>query len=839
MSAVPIRPYESEKSMNDLRTNFGSRVGIQNWKFLLAAVWLLFPIFYLGISLGQSQPQNSPQIDNAGFTPSPGNTEEKEMVRILRKRSDPDSKTNLVWRQGKPDTSTAVIIKINPSLSSTGLTVVTRQIDEALDKNCQTIVFEFSDRGLSFDGFRDLAQKIIDLSRNKNIRTVAYIPKEAKQMNMLAVYACRDIVANELAQLGQVIPPMRLPDPSVPRINYDEQSVLNLIEELARLTNRNPILARAMTQRSTTLTEIRRQGNTESELVDQAGMSELSKPGSPPWEKVRTWVDSGSVLLLTGSQARELKLVTDFASSRENLAKILGVTLLELDTAQKSAAKDDPNQPAFKDRPDPTAGKPPKAVIITIADMVDPGLFESLKRRTETALEQGATIIIYKMDTFGGRVDSAIEIYDYFLKDVSRRARTVAYIPTKAISAGAMISVACHDIIMKRNSHIGDCAPIQMGGSMEGVEREKIETVLRSYFRDAARENGYPVALCEAMVSAHLEVLRVKNVEDGTYQYFERLKMPKGYPWDVQNAEIVCPKDQILTLNDEDAVIHKISRATVEGTETQALEQLLTVLEQRYEVKIPRPVVELQTNWSEELVRWLTSPAVSGILLMVALLAIYVELNSPGLGLPGAVAVIALVILFGSKFLIGMANWWEIAVFVIGLGLLIMEIFVIPGFGIAGISGVILILFSLVAMMVSNPPGDLPVPSAPFEKEMFEKQILWTMAGFVFFVVIAYFIGRYFHRMPVTNRLVLETPTDSPATRSGGKPAPAPAPPVSVGQTGTALSSLRPSGNAKFGAFRLTVVTRGEMVEAKQQIKVVAIDGNSIVVKGIPPSNDA
>jgi len=224
---------------------------------------------------------------------------------------------------------------------------------------------------------------------------------------------------------------------------------------------------------------------------------------------------------------------------------------------------------------------------------------------------------------------------------------------------------------------------------------------------------------------------------------------------------------------------------------------------------------------------------------MVAMLAIYVELNSPGLGLPGAVAVLALVILFGSKFLIGMANWWEIAVFVIGLGLLILEIFVIPGFGIAGISGVLLILFSLVAMMVSNPPGDLPVPSAPFEKEMFEKQFLWTVAGFIFFVVIAYFFGRYFHRMPITNRLVLQAPTDSATVRSGGQAAPAPTmPPVKIGQTGVALSSLRPSGNAKFGPFRLTVVTRGELIEAKRNIRVVAIEGNSIIVKEMPQPED-
>ena len=807
---------------------------------MLAAAGLIFSVFYLGIGVGQSQPSGLLQIDNAGFNPSPGNTEAQEMIRILRKRIDPNNKANLVWRPAGTDTPTAVIIEVNPTLTSAGLSVVTRQIDEALDKNCQTIIFEFSGRGLSFEGFADLARRVDRLAQENNIRTVAYIPKDALQMSMLAVFACRQIVADDFAQLGQVIPPPQRLPPAAKRISYNEQTVLNKIEAHAESAGHDPILARAMTQRSLMLYQIRRQGKTE--FVDQAQLTILRTQKDPPWEMVdnRPLVDSHEVLLLDGRKAQELKLVAHLASSRENLAKFLGVKLLELDSAQKTAARDDPNQPKTKDRPDPAAGKPPKAVIITIADMVDPGLVDSLIRRTEFAIDQGATIIIYEMDTFGGRVDSAIEIYDYFLKDVGRRARTIAYIPTKAISAGAMISVACHDIIMKRNTQIGDCAPIQMGGSIENTEREKIETILRTYFRDAARENDYPEALCQAMVSATLEVWRVKNLEDDTYGYFFTSELNhKEYPWDLQNKVLVCEEDKLLTLTHQEAVNYGIARTVVEGTHEQALEQTISFLEKRYEIDIPRPVARMETNWSEELVRWLTSPVVAGILLMIAMLAIYVELNSPGLGLPGAVAVTALVILFGSKFLIGMANWWEIAVFFIGLGLLILEIFVIPGFGIAGIAGVLLIFFSLVAMMVSNPPGDLPIPSTTFEKEMFEKHIFWTIVGFFLFVTAAYFIGRYFHRMPVTNRLVLQAPTDSATVRSGGQAAPAPTmPPVKIGQTGVALSSLRPSGNAKFGPFRLTVVTRGELIEAKRNIRVLAIEGNSIIVKEMPLSED-
>ena len=142
--------------------------------------------------------------------------------------------------------------------------------------------------------------------------------------------------------------------------------------------------------------------------------------------------------------------------------------------------------------------KPPRAVVIVCADMIDQGLYQSIKRRTEDALNQGATTIIYEIDTYGGRVDSALEISGYLMHEVSPRALTVAYVPTKAISAGALISVACNDIIMKKSTVLGDCAPIAMGGKLEGVEREKIESPLRTNFRASAKANHYPEALCEA-----------------------------------------------------------------------------------------------------------------------------------------------------------------------------------------------------------------------------------------------------------------------------------------------------------------------------------------------------
>ena len=154
-----------------------------------------------------------------------------------------------------------------------------------------------------------------------------------------------------------------------------------------------------------------------------------------------------------------------------------------------------------------------KAAVIICKDMIDNGLYESIRRRTQFALDEGAEYLIYEISTYGGLVSAADDISKYFL-DASKEAHTVAYITTEAISAGAMISVHCQDIIMLENATIGDCAPITIVPSqkLEGVEREKTESFIRGIFDRAANANGYPKALLFAMVTMQIEVYRVKTV---------------------------------------------------------------------------------------------------------------------------------------------------------------------------------------------------------------------------------------------------------------------------------------------------------------------------------------
>ena len=170
-----------------------------------------------------------------------------------------------------------------------------------------------------------------------------------------------------------------------------------------------------------------------------------------------------------------------------------------------------------------------KAAVIVCKGMIDDGLFESIKRRTQIARGEGAEYLIYEIQTYGGLVQAADDISKYLILEVGKEAHTVAYITTEAISAGAMISVSCQDIIMLENTTIGDCAPIVLVPSqkLEGVEREKAESFIRGIFDRAANANGYPRALLRAMVTMQIEVYRVKNIKTGEDEFFETDELPE------------------------------------------------------------------------------------------------------------------------------------------------------------------------------------------------------------------------------------------------------------------------------------------------------------------------
>jgi len=473
-----------------------------------------------------------------------------------------------------------------------------------------------------------------------------------------------------------------------------------------------------------------------------------------------------------------------------------------------------------------------KAVVITCHDTVDEGLLESIKRRTETALEQGVDYLIYDIDTFGGGLFAAYEISDYFLHEINAKANTVAYVSKKAISAGALISVACEDIIMKEKTRIGDCAPMTIGGKLEGVEREKIETDTRTAFETSAEHNGYPAPLLKAMVTQQIEVYRIKNTQTQEYEFFEGDRLPKdSNSYDLANKDLIDSAEELLTLTASQAVEYGVARAQVKD-----LQGVLDFLAERDGVTFIGEPAVLRTNWSEEMVRWLNSPAVMAVLVMLAMLGVYIELSSPGLGLPGLLAVVCVVIIVGSKYLVDMANWVEVLILVVGVLLLMIEIFVLPGFGVAGFLGILCIFGALFGMLVRNPPGEVPWPDSELEWDLFADGVLGLLAGIAGFIAIAWLIARHLPKIPFLRGLIL-SPTVAAAGGGTGvsmtRPAGSQSKRVAVGDKGEAVSALRPAGKARFGEAIVDVVAKAEYVEKGKAVEIIEIHGNRVVVRAV------
>jgi len=473
-----------------------------------------------------------------------------------------------------------------------------------------------------------------------------------------------------------------------------------------------------------------------------------------------------------------------------------------------------------------------KVAVIPCKGTIDDGLYQSIRRRTQTALDQGANYLIYEISTYGGTLKAADNISKYFIFEAAKNAQTVAYVTTEAISAGAMISVSCQTIIMRRNTTIGDCAPIQLGGKLEGVEREKAESFTRAAFERAAEANHYPASLLKAMVTMQIEVYRVKNLRSGRYEFFESDSIPTDPNiYNLAEKQLVDRKDQILTLTSARAFEYGLAAAEVNDRS-----HAINFLAGSNNVTFQAEPIILETNWSEQMVRWLNSPVVMSILVMLALLGVYIEFNTPGLGLPGLTAVICFAIIIGSKYLVGLANWVEVTLFVIGVLLLLLEIFVIPGFGVAGFLGILCLLAGIFGMLIKNPPEKLPWPQTNPDWQLFINNLLGLLAGFAGFIVLASLLAKYLPRLQFFGRLILAPGAANrpgPMQISMTAPHDIEPPPLSPGETGRVISTLRPTGKAQFGNSIVDVVAESEFIEKNTEVRVTQIHGNRVVVKPV------
>ena len=455
------------------------------------------------------------------------------------------------------------------------------------------------------------------------------------------------------------------------------------------------------------------------------------------------------------------------------------------------------------------AGSKPVYVIPVNGD-VEPAMAAYIERAVWEAGPDPEAIIVLELDTFGGRVDSALKIVETMIG--IKGPRTIAFVKNKAISAGALIALSCNSLVMQPNTTIGDCAPISF--SQEGAKMlgEKFQSPLRAKFRTLARRNGYPVALAEAMVSAHLEISEVKMADHTLYLNANELQaMTADEQKKIITRKVVVAEDELLTMDDVEARKLGFSKMTV-----ASIPDMLAQLEIK-----DYQLIRLAPSWSEALARFLTS--IAPILMMIGMAALYAEYKAPGFGLPGLVGVVCLGLVLGNQYIVGLADHTELILLFLGLVLLGFEVFVIPGFGVAGVAGFICIG---LGMILSFQDFVLPDPDLPWQRDILLANLTKVLGSFtVAFAAALVFLGYFFPRL---SKLVegpyLET------TLAGSHADSYEVGKVEIGELGTTATFLRPSGKARFGERNIDVVTEGDFIEKGVKVKIIAIKGSRVVV---------
>lgn len=445
--------------------------------------------------------------------------------------------------------------------------------------------------------------------------------------------------------------------------------------------------------------------------------------------------------------------------------------------------------------------------IIPIHGVIDLGLSGFVERACSEAKDKKVDLVVLDIDTFGGRVDGATQICDSLagLGDI----KTVAFVTGEAWSAGALISLACRSIIMTPGSSIGSAEP--RGGAMgEELTDEKTVSAIRAKFKAVAEKNGHSVKLAGAMVDKDIELVLVKvgnKIEILTSEEWEA--KDKEYKRKAKSHTILCAKGKLLNLTANEAKGLELAKEVLDTRE-----ELLESLGMQ-----DANVVDCKLLWSEVLVRFITHPIVSSLLLTIGFLGLIFELKIPGWGLSGTLGLIALSLFFWGHYLVGLANWIEILLFLAGVCLLLIEIFVIPGFGITGVSGIVLIVVSLFLALIKH-PFEIP------RRELLGAFYIIAYA-FVLSLVIAIAGLKWLPRSWVWRKLVLVHTEESAKgyTQAGLE--------GFIGKQGNAITPLRPTGKIEIDGEFLDAVTEGDFLDKGVLVKVVSASGNRIVVRRV------
>jgi len=709
------------------------------------------------------------------------------------------------------DTEPGIFLTVQNPITSEETNRIREKVERAMrERRVAKIVFDFNPDGKEaaardFGPCHDLAKYVNQLHQ---ITTVAFVHNKLTRHTVLPVLACKELVMSPDAVIGDVRPDQAGPP--------DEDEVRIYSRFAGR--GREPLVLK-MLDKSVAVYEGRR--NDAKWFVDQKNREQAKATEGVVAIDPQPVKPAGAVGLYTADEALRFGLCKLIKGTRQEVAEAYQL-------------------PAGSLREDPLDGRSPEVWKIDVRGPVNKALDETLRRRIDRAVRRGANMIVLQLEVSGGDYAVARDLADYFrgLRGPDGRpVMVIAFIPFEAPDTAAFLALGAAEIVMGQDAKFGNfgalvnppVVPPARPGRRPPPQPPApavSSDAVRESLRQLAMEQGYSPVLIQGLFDPNLEIYRVRS-KKGTIE--RRFVTKEDLDADQQgerrwdNEGLVKAAGQLLDLTAAKAKDYGIARYVVDNPREPRELYVLYGID-------PSRVRQAGPDWLDGLATFLGDPAVAIILVIIGISCLILELKMPGVGVPGVIAALCFVLFFWSQSQMnGQITLLAVLLFLLGLVLIAVEVFLVPGFGVIGISGVALVLVGLGLATVDR------LPQTSSEWANFGGTLTSFGFGLVVATAVAFLFARYLPTIPYANRLVLLPPTDKAEAEAEAELTASGFAEMAglLGAVGTAATMLRPAGMAQFGDAYVDVVTEGSFIPAGARVQVVEIEGHRVVVKEV------
>jgi membrane-bound serine protease (ClpP class) len=721
---------------------------------------------------------------------------------------------------------TGLYVTVPNPITSDSVMRIKNRIESARSKPAEQrpgkIIFDFNpndkDAGTAeFGPCYDLGELIASLT---DTITVAYLHRKTSGHTVFPVMACQQLVCGPMGQLGDVLGPVGGSIKAFESKGYLEVAAKDrpqLHALLRKMFDPDVQLRQGRKGQTSWFVDARERAKVEKEGITFSDTQPLAS------------LPDGKIALLSATVLRDLGLSKATAENRRDLLDSYGL-----------------NANAMRD--DPLAGRTPVAYRTILRGGIDQGVREGIRRLAQRVIREKGNLLFLQLEASGGDLQAARDLADDLRRLQSEEGlQIVAFIPDKAPDTAAIVALGCTEIVMskRQDAGINDAASEAEFGDFEaflsanapgagnrppvrkGPRQPELNVELWvSSLRELADTQGYPALLVEGFLKRDLEIVKVHRKDNRTVS---RLMTDAEFKLDKDrgaNAEWVLdvtvkPKGQLLKLTASKAEQFGIARFLTTNRDPAEMYS-------KYGLTASS-VKEATPAWLDRFAELLKLPPVTVLLVVIGFTGLILELKVPGATVPGIVSALCFILVFWAHTQFsGQVVVLASLLFILGLCLILLEVFVLPGFGVSGIVGIILMLGSLALVMFNV------IPSSSGEwLELAGKaaQLVMALMGSV---VLSIIIARFLPSIPYANKLMLMPPGEKPGAELEAPALPGVAEAASLlGVVGTTVTVLRPAGSVRFGDRFIDVVTDGAYVEAGTRVQVIEVEGTRIVVKEV------